>query len=140
MNEVNKYTQSEKTQIQRQDAARKHGVHSFKNRGENALDPTKKERLSELRRLLAEEPGRQEYRLELTARMAMICELGFSHLGEQEAAGVEIWEGGIIRRLATYVAETRRLMDSCEDQLPQGSAAEFIAKMLKNERRNTGHS
>ncbi len=134
MNEANKYTQSDKTQNQRQQAAQKHGIYAFENRGEDALDPPRIERLSELRQMLAEEPGRQEYRLELTARMALICDLGFSHLKLQAEAGEEIWEGGIIRRLATYVAETRRLLDSCGDQLPPGSAAEIIAKVIKSER------
>ena len=133
MNEANKYTQSEKTEIQRQQAPRSHGIHAFEKRGEDALDPPRIERLSELRQIMAEEPGRQDYRLELTARMALICELGFSHLKLQAEAGEDIWEGGIIRRLATYVAETRRLLDSCGDQLPPGSAAEIIAQAIKRD-------
>jgi hypothetical protein len=75
-----------------------------------------------------------DYRLELTSRMALICELGFAHLQQQAEAGEDIWESGIIRRLATYVSETRRLLDSCGDQLPPGSAAEIIAKVIKSER------
>ncbi len=134
MREENKYTQSDKSQIQRQQAARSHGIHGFEKRGEDALDPQGVDRLSELRQLLAEEPGRKDYRLELTARMALICELGFAHLQKKAEAGEEIWEGGIIRRLATYVAETRRLIATFNDELPPGSAAEIIARAIRDER------
>ena len=134
MNEPNKYTQSDKTQIQRQQAARSHGIHGIEKRGEDALDPQGVDRLCELRQLLAEESGRKEYRLELTARMALICELGFAHLQQKAEAGEEIWEGGIIRRLATYVAETRRLIATFNDELPPGSAAEIIARAIRDER------
>ncbi len=132
-----KYTQSSETKIQRQGAARKHSIHAFEGRGEKALDPSRIERLTELRQQLAVEPGREEYRLELTARMAMICELGFAHLRQQAEAGDDIWEGGIIRRLATYVGETRRLLESIDGGPPQDTAAAIIARAIKSESRNT---
>ena len=72
--------------------------------------------------------------MELTARMALICELGYAHLQQKAEAGEEIWEGGIIRRLATYVAETRRLIATFNDELPPGSAAEIIARAIRDER------
>lgn len=134
MNDGRKYDISSKAVLQRQEAAKKHGIHAFENRGEEALDPAKINRLSKLRRLLAEEPGRNEYRLELTARMALICELGFSHLRAKAEAGEDIWESGVIRRLAGYVAETRRLLESCDDEIPKDSSNELIAQMLKGDR------
>jgi len=39
--------------------------------------------MEELRQLVKSEPGRQEIREELTARMALICDLGFSHLARE---------------------------------------------------------
>lgn len=134
MSKQQKYKVSSKAFLQRQEAARKHSIHAFESRGEEALNPSKINRLRELRQLLAEDPGRIEYRLELTARMALICELGFAHLKAKADAEEDIWESGVIRRLATYVAETRRLLDSCEDELPRSSATELIAQVIKGDR------
>ena len=106
--------------------ARKHGVNSLLNSGPDKLtDPVKITRMAELRQLVKSEPGRQEIRAELTARMALLCDLGFSYLGQQVEveAGADIWSLDVIKRLATYTAETRRLLDSFTE-LPVGFSAE----------------
>ena len=133
MSNVAKYTLSAEAKTQRQDAARKHAIYAFESRGVQALDSAQVERLVELRQMLADAPGRTEFRRELTARMALICELGFAHLREQTEVGQDIWQGGIIGRLATYVAETRRLLDSFEDDIPRGTAAELISQAMSED-------
>lgn len=125
---------SESDLQQKQQAARTHGIHAFERRGADALDPLRVGRLAELRSMVEDAPGRMELRRELTARMALIAEIGFAHLREQAEQGADIWDGGIIRRLSTYVAETRRLLDTFSD-LPAGLDAEHyrIEQVLENE-------
>ena len=100
-----------------------HGTRSLENSGPSRLSPENISRLSELRDMVKSDSGRMDIRRELTARMALICDLGFSHLSQQQQDGANIWDGGIIRRLATYTAETRRLLDSFQE-LPAGFDAE----------------
>ena len=118
--------------------ARKHGVNSLLNSGPDKLtDPVKITRMAELRQLVKSEPGRQEIRAELTARMALLCDLGFSYLGQQVEVedGADIWSLDVIKRLATYTAETRRLLDSFSAELPVGFDAEHdrIKQVLEHD-------
>lgn len=119
---------------QRRQAARKHGIRAFETRGEDALLPAQITRLAELRLQLRDAPGRMELRQELTARMALIVEIGFAHIAEQRARGEDIWEGGIIKRYGTYAAELRRLLDSFGDKPEQGSAADEILEAMNHDR------
>ena len=136
MSNSSKYNVSSVARSQRQQASRKHAVYAFEHRGPEALDPLQVGRLNELRQMLEDSPGRTELRRELTARMALICELGFAHLRQQTENGEDIWQGGIIRRLGSYVAETRRLLDSFEDDVPRGTAAEIISQAVDGDGRN----
>ena len=119
--------------------ARKHGVDSLLNSGPDKLaDPTQITRMAELRQLVKTEPGRQEIRAELTARMALLTALGFSYLAQQVEAGADIWSLDVIKRLATYTAETRRLLDSFSE-LPVGFSAENdrIKQVLEHDEINS---
>ena len=55
-------------------------------------------------------------RRELTARVALICYMGFSELSNDAQEG-SIWESPVIKRAATWVAGLRRLLDSYPDDL-----------------------
>ena len=133
MSKSGEYKITSRVVSQRQQASRSHGIFAFQKRGEDALEPSQIDRLNDLRLLLQNEPGRTELRCELTARMALICYLGFAHLESQAEAGCDIWEGGIIHRLSTYVAETRRLLDSFEQDVPENTAAELIRRALDDD-------
>lgn len=111
--------------------AKKHGLHAFQERGEASLEPQQISRLAEIRQMVKDTPGRLELRNELTARMSMICELGFAHLAEEAKNGHDIWTSGVIKRLATYVAETRRLLDGYADEVPRGTATEIILQKMR---------
>lgn len=117
--------------------ARSHGTHSFQQRGEVSLKPHQVNRLAELRQMVIDAPGRTELRQELTARTALLVDLGFAYLMEQVEAGEDIWQGGIIRRLATYIGESRRLLDSFDDNAPRGDAVTLIQEaMIKGKGNN----
>jgi hypothetical protein len=117
--------------------AKTHGMFSLRDSGPAKLtDPVQISRMSQLRQMAKTEPGRQEIREEITARMALICDLGYAELARQRQAGESIWDSGVIRRLATYTAETRRLLDSFQDNEAQGSASSIIAKMVDDHEQN----
>ena len=128
---------SEKQIKQRRNAAKKHGVHAFEARGEKTLEPKKVSRLAELRELVKNERGRQEAREELTARMLLIVDLGFSELGKRVNKGEDVWKGGIIARLATYAAESRRLLDSFKPEDEILDISEVITKAVSEHEENT---
>jgi hypothetical protein len=89
-----------------------HRVNAFEARGEAALAPTQKEYLAELREMVRTQPGRLEIREELAAALMLICQLGFSHMRENAEKGQDIWESGVIGRLATYINALRMLLDN----------------------------
>lgn len=131
MGKTRDYSMSEAVLVQRQQASSKHLVHSFERRGTEALDPQRINRLDELRQMLSDAPGRVALRRELAARMILISEMGFAHLKQQAENGENFWESGVIRRLGSYVAESRRLLDSFEDDTIRGTAADIIIKEME---------
>ena len=92
-------------------AARKHGIYAFKDRGEESLTIENVKSLHDLRELVKTNPGRQELRQELAARVALIVYLGFNEM-QKDAESGRLWRGPVIKSAATWVAELRRLLDS----------------------------
>jgi hypothetical protein len=107
---------TEAAQRQRQKASRKHSIYAFSDRGAEALSTENVNSLNDLRELVKTHPGREELRRELTARVALVCYMGFSELSNDAQKG-SIWESPVIKRAATWVAELRRLLDSYPDDL-----------------------
>lgn len=107
-------TKEELSEIRRAAAQKNttHGLNAFENRGPASLAPSKAAYLNELRDKFKTEPGRLEYRQELAAALAMICELGFSNLRTEAEKGADIWESGVIRRLGVYINSLQRLLDN----------------------------
>ena len=104
---------TEKKLTHQQEAPRKHGMYAIDGRGEAAVtDPRLIARLRDLRQLARAHEGRQELREELLSRVLLICEIGFSEVQKTVERGESIWDVPPIKRLATYIAEARRLLDS----------------------------
>jgi len=125
---------------QRRQAARTHGLRAFEARGERSLEPGQVNRLQELREMVRDRPGREDLRRELLARTALLVEIGFAHLRQEAEAGADIWGSNVVKRLGTYLAESRRLLDSFRDETPRGSSADIIAQAIKDHDPNTRHS
>lgn len=110
---INMDEKSPNEMTQHQSAARKHGIYAFRDRGPDALiEPQQVSSLAELRELVRTQPGRDALRQEMTARVALICYMGFSELKNWADDGKPIWESPMIRRAATWMAELRRLLDT----------------------------
>lgn len=104
-------TLTEKDLQQKQQAARTHGIYAFEERGETALTPPKGAYLAELKQKLATSQGRAEYRVELAAALGTIVQMGFSTMQLEAEKGNDIWKGGVIGKLGTYVNSLARLLD-----------------------------
>jgi hypothetical protein len=89
-----------------------HRMVAFRNRGEDALTPAQAGYFAIIREQFRSQPGRMEYREQLAASLAMLCELGFSHLREHAEKGVSIWDTDVIKRLGTYINSLTRLLDN----------------------------
>jgi hypothetical protein len=89
-----------------------HGITAFEDRGDIALTPQRGAYLAELKAKLSTQPGREDYRVDLTAALALICEMGFSQLRQDAEQKKDIWGGGVINKLGVYVNSLSRLLDS----------------------------
>lgn len=100
------------SQAQREQAPVKHGMYVLERHGESALSKTGRSRLQELQELFRSAPGRAEYREQLAAFMALMVEMGKSHIQEQAEGGGDIWTSSPVSRLPTYVNGLIKLMDN----------------------------
>ena len=113
----------------------KHGIDAFRTRGPGRLqDPASIERYSELKRLLATQPGREDLRIELGARAFLLVEMGFSELHRVYETGGDLWESPVIRRYATFLAECRRILSDWPDSEQALESANVIMDMLNNDK------
>jgi len=90
----------------------KHRQNAFENRGLDALTTPQRAYYMEIRDRFHTSPGRLEYREELAACLAMLCELGFSDIRENAEKGADIWQSGVVSRLGTYINALCRLLDN----------------------------
>lgn len=104
--------QGEEKHTQQQMASRKHGMYAFERRGPDALEQEQQTYLMELRQLFKTQPGRLEYREQLAASLAMMCELGFQSIRKQAERGGDLWKANVTGRLGTYVNTLVRMLDS----------------------------
>lgn len=113
--------------------ALKHGLYAIEHRGEAALSETGRTRLQELRDQFMSEPGRVEYRQELAAHIALILELGWSHMREITENGGKLWDSAPIARMGTYLNTLARLLDSW----PKDSKPQDITSILEGKSHDT---
>jgi hypothetical protein len=133
---------SEKEIEQRRKAAESnitHGMYAFRDSGESTLAPAQRSRYVELKELFESEPGRVEYRKELATHIAMMLELGFSHVRSIAEKGGNIWTAPPIKNMGVYVNALIRLMNSWpKDQGAQVDVSEIVSKVVEeHERKDT---
>lgn len=87
-----------------------HGIKAFEDRGPKALAPVRQEYLKELKARLATDEGRKEYRVELAAAIALICELGFGELRKSVENGQSIFETPVVKILGAYQNALQRML------------------------------
>lgn len=92
--------------------ARTHGMFAIDRRGEAAMTSTQRSRYQELKELLSTEPGRDDYRQELAAMLAVIVEAGMSELHRLADEGQNIYGSNVLKTLAVYQNTLIRLLNS----------------------------
>jgi hypothetical protein len=95
--------------------AQTHGIHTFERKGPDALNPFEVDSLQELRALARTHEGRQAIREELLARLVIIDRKFFVDM-QSKWNDPRFWDSGVITRGGTYLAETRRLLDTFPDK------------------------
>ena len=91
--------------------SKRHGIYSFRDKGEEVLEKNNRSRYIELRDQFKSSPGRVEYRQHLAAHIAMMVELGFDELRRVAENGGSIWEAPPTKRMGTYLNSLIRLLD-----------------------------
>jgi hypothetical protein len=112
--------------------AETHGMHTLAQRGPESLTPEKRSRYVELKELFESEPGRLDYRKELAALLAQICENGFDRLRVDTEAGKDVWTSpGPLKMLGVYVNSLTRLLDSWPKEGQGVTAAHVLDAIQK---------
>ena len=112
---------------QRKQAARSHGIYSFRDNGPGTLAPEKVGRLAELREMVKTQPGREQIRQETTARVALITELAYAEMRDAADDGESIFDAPVTARAGTWFAELRRLLDAWPpDELESANVLESL--------------
>ena len=93
------------------------------------IDPKLVKRLGELRALLDTAPGRREVRVELGARLALICELGIAEIGRQMEQEGDLFDAAVIKRLATYTNSLSRLLEHWPDPVSEAINVKELKKI-----------
>lgn len=99
-------------------ASQKHGLYAFEVRGEAALSEPQRSRYLELRDQFNTTPGREEYRVELAAFIAMMIELAKGDIQARAAKGQSIWTSPPVAKMGTYINTLVRLMDNWPKDKP----------------------
>jgi len=114
-------------------ANRKHSIYAFRDRGEVALDDPQRSVYIELRDQFKSEPGRLEYREHLAAHLAMMLELGFSHVGQLAEKGYPVWQSPPVARMGVYINALQRLIDHWpKDKQKAGNVLDLIMNNQKD--------
>lgn len=91
--------------------AEKHGIHTFEQRGELALNPFEVNSLDELRAIVKTDPGRKEIKDEVVARLVIIIRKFFNDM-QNNFKDPSWWNSGAVARGGTYLAELRRWLET----------------------------
>lgn len=92
-------------------AAKKHGLYTLRDRGPAALEELERASYAELRKLFATSSGRDAIRLELATRLYTMIGIGFTELEKIADNGDSIWDAPPTRRMGTYINSLQRLLD-----------------------------
>jgi hypothetical protein len=109
---------SEEEIRQRQQAARKHGVYAFRDNGEDALEPTGRTRLAELREQVQSREGVVDLMQQKAADSVLLFELLQSHVAKEAKAGVPLDEIKALKSLPAFLNSMQRALTSLIALMP----------------------
>ena len=110
----------------------RHGMIATARGGPGSLmqiDPKLVKRLDELRLLLDTAPGRREVRVELGARLALMCELGIAEVGRQMELEGDLFDASVVAKLNTWMNSLLKLLDKWPSPVDEAIHVEEMAKI-----------
>lgn len=102
--------------------AKKHGLRSYEERGEVALDQAGRSRTAELREQVQTRAGLVDLLKERAARACMIAEMAEGWISRQSAEGRTPDQIGMLGRVTTYQANAQRAIVALLEVLPKDEA------------------
>ena len=124
---------TQKALEQRQQAAVKHGVFAFRDRGERALDTTNRTRLAELREMVQERPGVLTIMQEKAADMVLIFEIVQSHVAAEIKSGKPLDTIPILAKLPAFANSMQRALTTLISFMPKDQGVMDITTMLRGD-------
>jgi hypothetical protein len=101
---------SEEEIEQRRNAAKKHGAYAFRDRGEQALEPTGRTRLAELREQVQDHDGLLSLMQEKAADSVLLFELLQSYVAEEVKNGAPLGEIAALNKLPAFFNSMQRAL------------------------------
>lgn len=116
---------------QREHAARKHGVYSFRSRGSENLSREDRSRYSEIIENLCTQEGAIHLLREHAAKSIMVVELCDAYFRDQAKQGKTILENPLLARYATYLNSARLALIALINHLPPNNLALYENELDK---------
>ena len=118
---------TEKELKQRQDAAKKHGIYSYRDRGSQALDPQGRSRLQEISEQMRSRQGVEAMLQERASHAVMLVELATAYVAEQHEAGTPLDQIAVFKSLPAFMNSAHRQIRALLDVMPAeiGESAEL---------------
>jgi regulator of PEP synthase PpsR (kinase-PPPase family) len=107
----------------------KHGAYSFRDHGEQALEPAGRSRLAELREIVQDKQGLLELIQEETASCVMLFEIVQSYVAQEVKKGVPLAEIPSLKTLPAFANTMQRSLANLWAIMPDanhGADAELI--------------
>jgi hypothetical protein len=124
---------------QREQAARKHGAFAFRDRGEDALQPTQRSRLVEINEQLQERPGLVALAQDRALKAIMICEILESYVTEEAQSGKPVHEIPALKVLPAFWNSAQRALAAVIALTPDRKNvvdAAHVLEVIEHERRD----
>jgi hypothetical protein len=124
---------TEAEQEQREEAAKKHGVYAFRDRGSKALKKPQRSRLAELDELVQSRPGVIQLLQERASHAVLMAEMALFYVSEEAQAGVPIVEIPIAKNLPAFFNSAGRALKDLLSELPEDKQDLDITDLLRGD-------
>jgi hypothetical protein len=115
---------------QRQNAAKKHGMYGFQERGEAALEKPNRSRLQELREQIQDRSGVVDLIQENAVKAVMMVELLTSYIANQKMLGVPLDGIPALRVLPGFMNSAQRALKDVISLMPSSEGVIDAEKIL----------
>ena len=109
---------TDKAHKQRQEASKKHGVYSVRDRGQEAMTTPQRSRLQEIKEQLETRQGVKDMMQERTSHAVLLVELASAYVAGLHRAGVPLDEIPLLKALPAFMNTAHRQIRDLLDVMP----------------------